>query len=47
MFYDESKFEKESMMSELELMVMGDMRKNGYDPFDYADVQDYWKERLA
>jgi hypothetical protein len=47
MFYDESKFEKESMMSELELMVVSDMRKNGYDPFDYVDVQDYWKERLA
>ena len=45
--YDESRVEKEAMMSELELMVISDMKKHGYDPFNYADVQDYWKERLT
>ena len=37
----------ESLLSDLELMVMVDMDMCGYDPDNYHDVLDYWKERLS
>ena len=35
------------MPSELELLVEDDMLLNGYNPDIWADVVEYWNERLA
>jgi hypothetical protein len=35
------------MPSELELLVEDDMLLNGYNPEIWADVVEYWNERLA
>lgn len=32
--------------SELELLIMGDMIENGYDPLSKEDIIRYWSERL-
>jgi hypothetical protein len=34
------------MYSELELLVMDDMLRLGYDPHDKNQVIEYWEERL-
>ena len=35
------------MKSELEILVEKDMLVNGYDPTIWADVVEYWNERLS
>lgn len=45
--YEQYELENETSLSDLELMVMVDMDSCGYDPYNYHDVLDYWKERLS
>lgn len=35
-----------ALWSDLELEVAADMIDKGYDPYDYTDIQFYWKALL-